>query len=94
MEKGRGNGNKNQRPNHIISAVDEEAFARTENRVEEKTNEIKAIPELLDHLNIKRDSITTDTIGTQVLLLPKIHKKRADYVLALKAETRGVFWKM
>ena len=81
----RGNGNKNQRPNHIVSAVDERGFCLGQRRVEEKTNEIKAIPELLDHLNIKGTIITTDAMGTQTAIVKKIRQKRADYVLALKA---------
>ena len=32
----RGNGNKNQRPNHIVSAVDERGFCLGQKRVEEK----------------------------------------------------------
>lgn len=81
----RGNGNKTQRPNHIVSAVDERGFCLGQRRVEEKTNEIKAIPELLDHLNIKGTIITTDAMGTQTAIVKKIRQKRADYVLALKA---------
>lgn len=81
----RGNGNKNQRPNHIVSAVDERGFCLGQKRVEEKTNEIKEIPELLDHLNIKGTIITTDAMGTQTAIVKKIRQKRADYVLALKA---------
>lgn len=34
-------------------------------RVEEKTNEIKAIPELLDCLNIKGTIMAMDAMGTQ-----------------------------
>lgn len=41
----RGNGNKNQKGNHIVSAVDERGFCLGQKRVEEKTNEITAIPE-------------------------------------------------
>lgn len=81
----RGNGNKNQRANHIVSAVDERGFCLGQKRVEEKTNEIKAIPELLDNLNIKGTIITTDAMGTQTAIVKKIRQKRADYVLALKA---------
>lgn len=81
----RGNGNKNQRANHIVSAVDERGFCLGQKRVEEKTNEIKAIPELLDNLKIKGTIITTDAMGTQTAIVKKIRQKRADYVLALKA---------
>lgn len=81
----RGNGSKNQKANHIVSAVDEKGFCLGQKRVEEKTNEIKAIPELLDCLNIKGTIITTDAMGTQTAIVKKIHRKGADYVLALKA---------
>ena len=81
----RGNGNKNQKANHIVSAVDEKGFCLGQKRVEEKTNEIKAIPELLDCLNIKGTIITTDAMGTQTAIVKKIRRKHADYVLALKA---------
>lgn len=81
----RGNGNKVQKANHIVSAVDEKGFCLGQKRVDEKTNEIKAIPELLDSLNIKGSIITTDAMGTQTAIVKKIRKKRADYVLALKA---------
>lgn len=80
----RGNGNKNQKANHIVSAVDDRGFCLGQKLVEEKTNEIKAIPELLDSLNIKGTIITTDAMGTQTEIVKKIRQKRADYVLALK----------
>lgn len=34
----RGNGNKNQKANHIVSAVDEKGFCLGQKRMEEKTN--------------------------------------------------------
>lgn len=79
-----GNGNKNQKANHIVSAVDENGFCLGQKRVDEKTNEITAIPELLDRLNVKGNIITTDAMGTQIEIVKKIRKKRADYVLSLK----------
>ncbi len=79
-----GNGNKNQKANHIVSAVDENGFCLGEKRVNEKSNEITAIPQLLDDLNIKGHIVTIDAIGTQTEIVKKIRKKRADYVLALK----------
>ena len=89
----RGNGKKDQKGNHIVSAVDERGFCLGQKRVEEKTNEITAIPELLDSLNIKGIIITTDAMGTQTAIVKKIRRKRADYVLALKG-TREACWKM
>jgi predicted transposase YbfD/YdcC len=79
-----GNGNKNQKANHIVSAVDENGFCLAEKCVSEKSNEIKAIPDLLDDLNVRGHIVTTDAMGTQIKIVEKIRKKRADYVLALK----------
>lgn len=87
----RGNGNKNQKANHIVSAVDENGFCLGEMCVDEKSNEITAIPELLDALNIKGHIITTDAMGTQTEIVRKIRKKRADYVLALKGNHLGLY---
>ena len=80
----RGNGNDEQKANHIVSAVDENGFSLGEVLVDDKSNEITAIPELLDNFNIKGNIITTDAMGTQREIVKKIRKKKADYVLALK----------
>ena len=80
----RGNGNQSQKANHILSAVDENGFCVGEKLVADKSNEITAIPELLDSLNVKGNIITIDAMGTQKEIAKKIRKKRADYVLALK----------
>jgi predicted transposase YbfD/YdcC len=80
----RGNATENQRANHIVSAVDEDGFCLFEKCVDVKTNEITAIPELLDCINIKGHIITTDAMGTQKEIVKKICTKKADYVLALK----------
>lgn len=80
----RGNRNKDQKANHIVSAVDENGICLGQKRVDEKSNEITAIPELLDDLNIKGHIITTDAMGTQSEIVKKIRKKQGEYVLALK----------
>jgi len=86
----RGNANKHQRANHIISAVDEDGFCLGSKRVSEKSNEITAIPDLLDVLHVSGHIITIDAIGTQTEIVKKIRKKRADYVLALKGNQAGL----
>lgn len=80
----RGNASSKQKPNHIVSAVDERGFCLGQVKVDEKSNEITAIPMLLDNLNVKGHIITTDAMGTQSEIVKQIRKKRADYVLALK----------
>lgn len=81
----RRNGNKNQKANYIASAVDENGFCLGQKCVEEIINEIKAIPELPDDLNIKGTIITTDAMGTQIAIIRKLSQKHTDYVLVLKA---------
>ena len=80
----RGNGNKSQKANHIVSAVDDSGFCVGQRLVDEKSNEITAIPELLDALNVKGHIITIDAMGTQTEIAKRIRKRQADYVLALK----------
>jgi len=56
--------------------------------VPEKTNEITAIPELLDHLaetkQLEGALVTIDAMGCQVAIADKIVEHKADYLLALK----------
>ncbi len=50
-----------------------------------KSNEITAIPALLDLLAIKGAMVTIDAMGTQKEIAKKIVEKEADYLLAVKA---------
>jgi predicted transposase YbfD/YdcC len=56
--------------------------------VPEKTNEITAIPELLDHLaetkQLEGALVTIDAMGCQVAIADKIVEHKANYLLALK----------
>ena len=54
-------------------------------KVEDKTNEIKAIPALLELLDITGCIITIDAMGTQTEIATQIVGKGADYILSLKA---------
>lgn len=81
----RGNTQKGSKPSHIVSAwCDEDGFCLGQVAVEEKSNEITAIPELLDKINVKGQIVTIDAMGTQTEIAAKIRQKRAEYVLALK----------
>lgn len=53
--------------------------------VEQKSNEITAIPVLLEQLDVKGAIITMDAMGTQKQIAQQIQKAQADYILALKA---------
>lgn len=51
---------------------------------EQKSNEITAIPLLLDMLAVKECTVTIDAMGTQTAIAQKIREKEADYILAVK----------
>lgn len=53
-------------------------------KVDEKSNEITAIPELLRLLDLKGCIVTIDAMGTQKNIAAEIVEAEADYVLALK----------
>jgi predicted transposase YbfD/YdcC len=70
---------------HLVSAYATEAgLVLTQRAVDEKSNEITAIPELLDMLNLKGAIVSIDAMGTQKEIARRIADKGADYVLALK----------
>lgn len=74
-----------EKASHIVSAWSkEDGFCLGQKAVKEKSNEITAIPELLEKIQIKGQIITIDAMGTQTAIAGKIRQKRADYVLALK----------
>ena len=50
----------------------------------DKSNEIKAIPELLDLLFLEGCTVTIDAAGCQTAIAEKIREKGADYVLVVK----------
>ena len=72
-------------PIHMISAFSSrQRMVLGQRKVADKSNEITAIPELLDLLTIKGAIVTIDAMGCQKEIAAKIIDKGADYVLALK----------
>lgn len=70
---------------HLVSAYAHEAgLILAQRAVDGKSNEITAIPELLDMLALEGAIVTIDAMGTQKEIAGKIVAKKADYVLALK----------
>lgn len=91
----RGNTRNGEKPCHIVSAwSDEDGFCLGQTAVDEKSNEITAIPALLDHINIRGQVVTIDAMGTQTKIAEKIRLKRADYVLALKKNHQGPYYEV
>ena len=72
-------------PIHMVSAFATNArLILAQQKVDEKSNEISAIPKLLDLLDLKNQIITIDAMGTQKTIARQIIDKGGDYVLALK----------
>lgn len=73
-------------PIHMVSAwACKNNLVLGQVKTSEKSNEITAIPELLDIINIAGNIITIDAMGTQKEIAKKIINRDADYILAVKA---------
>ena len=57
----------------------------------EKSNEITAIPELIEQIDIEGSVVTIDAAGCQKAIAEKIVDGRADYVLALKGNQGNLY---
>ncbi len=76
---------KNQKPLHLVSAfAAENRLVLSQQAVDDKSNEITAIPELLRMLDVKKAIVTIDAMGCQKEIAAQIKEQKADYVLALK----------
>ena len=70
---------------HMVSAwACQNNLVLGQQKVDAKSNEITAIPALLDLLDIKGCIITIDAMGCQTAIVDKIVEQGGDYVLALK----------
>jgi predicted transposase YbfD/YdcC len=76
---------KDKSPLHVVSAwVSENQLFLGQEVVDEKSNEITAIPKLLEVLELAGAIVTIDAMGCQTEIAEKIRDKGADYVLAVK----------
>ena len=74
-----------QTPVHMVSAfAARQRLVLAQVAVDAKSNEIVAIPALLDMLTIEGAIVSIDAMGCQRAIAAKIVAKKADYVLALK----------
>lgn len=84
---------------HLVSAwATRNRLTLGQVKVDQKSNEITAVPELLRLLEIKGCIVTVDALNTQKEIAHEIRQQEADYVLALKenhpnlhAEVAGIF---
>ena len=81
-------GSRNKKKNSVVHMVS--AWASTNNivlgqlKVDAKSNEITAIPELVQLLVLENTIVTIDAMGCQKDIAAAIIDKKADYILALK----------
>lgn len=72
-------------PIHMVSAfAARQRLVMGQIAVAEKSNEIVAIPALLDMMAIEGAVVTIDAMGCQRAIAKKIKDKKADYIIALK----------
>ena len=80
-------------PYHIVTAWRSDyKLAVAQVKVEEKSNEITAIPTLLDAFDTLKDTvITIDAMGCQIDICEKIISKNGDYIIAVKENQPTLF---
>lgn len=77
---------------HIVNAwSDKHNIILGQKSVDSKSNEIVAIPELLNLLDVNNSVVTIDAIGTQKNIADQIIAAGGDYMLALKANHKNAF---
>ena len=80
-----GDALSGQRASHIVTAfAAENDIILGQLKTAEKSNEITAIPELLDTLALKGCIVTIDAMGCQTAITKKIQSQKGDYVIGLK----------
>jgi predicted transposase YbfD/YdcC len=81
--------NQSQKPLHIVSAWSaSHQLVLGQKKVTKKSNEVTAIPALLELLEIEKSIITIDALGCQKEIAALIIKKKGDYLLALKGNQK------
>lgn len=81
----RGSGSSKLGPLHMVSAwATANQLSLGQVAVDSKSNEITAIPKLLEILDIEGALVTIDAMGCQKEIAAKIREKKADYALTVK----------
>ncbi len=89
--KGAKSGGKKS-PVHMVSAwANENNLVLRQVKVSNKSNEITAIPKLLEVLALKDTVVTIDAMGCQTNIAKEIIKKDADYILAVKGNQEQLY---
>jgi predicted transposase YbfD/YdcC len=84
--------NDQQKALHIVSAwSSSHQLVLGQKKVHKKSNELTAIPELIEMLEIAGSVITIDAMGCQKDITSLIIKKKGDYILALKGNQKLLY---
>ena len=84
--------NHHQPAFHMISAYAEQnRICLGQVLTEEKSNEITAIPKLLDLLFLEKATVTIDAMGCQKEIVEKIMDSNADYLIAVKNNQKSLY---
>ncbi len=85
----RGSKGKGKRAVHMVSAWSSNLrLVLGQKKVDSKSNEITAIPELFEIIDMKGALITADAISCQKSIASKCIEKEADYLLAVKSNQK------
>jgi predicted transposase YbfD/YdcC len=88
-------GTRDPLTNKVVTMVSawatEHGLTLTSEAVDEKSNEITAIPELLKRLNLKGNLVSIDAIGCQKEIAQQICNQGGDYFLAVKGNQPHLF---
>jgi predicted transposase YbfD/YdcC len=77
---------------HMVSAwASDNQILLGQVKTNDKSNEITAIPELLDIIDVKGSTVTIDAMGCQKEIAKKVVAKQANYVLSLKENQPTLF---
>ncbi|MGI0490926.1 ISAs1 family transposase, partial [Alkalinema pantanalense CENA528] len=77
---------------HLVSAwASEHRLVLAQAKVQDKSNEITAIPALLELLDLSGCIVTLDAMGTQKSIARQIYTAGADYILSLKSNHPTLF---
>lgn len=91
-KQARRTGDEQKRPLHVVSAFAHEfGLVLGQLACDEKSNEITAIPQLLETLEITGCIVTIDAMGTQTEIAKKIREGGADYILSLKSNQLNLY---
>lgn len=76
---------------HVLTAwATDQGLCLGQLRVDDKSNEITAIPELLKRISVKGSVVTIDAMGCQKEIVADIVDREADYIIAVKGNQRSL----